>query len=91
MPYGSVYFEILFLGAERPDDPCASRAQSKLFVQKIQDYSAFLGNQLPLRLSERLGGPLFRGDLMMFQWLVNNMALQETLLTLLAELHSERD
>ncbi|OQU98193.1 hypothetical protein CLAIMM_04013 [Cladophialophora immunda] len=81
-------FEILFPGAERPDDPYVTCARSDEMVQTIQGYTAFLGNRLPLRLSERLGGPLFGGDPMTFQWLIN-MALEETLPTLLRELHGE--
>ncbi|EXJ67687.1 uncharacterized protein A1O5_09033 [Cladophialophora psammophila CBS 110553] len=78
-------FDILFPGAKRPHTPYVDCANSPATMQSVRDYNTFLENHLPQRLSERMGGPLFGGDPMMFQWLVN-MALEETLPTVLREL-----
>jgi len=81
-------FDVLFPGAERPDNPYVECANMQATVQSVQDYTAFLENRLPMRLSERLGGPLFNAEPQMFQWLIN-MALEETLPTVLQELQGE--
>ena len=78
----------LFPGADRPDNPYVECANVQAAVQSVQDYTAFLENRLPARLSERLGGPLFGADPMMFQWLIN-MALEETLPIILRDLQGE--
>ncbi|KAH0839142.1 hypothetical protein AYO21_04735 [Fonsecaea monophora] len=79
-------FDILFPDAQRPGTPYVEDANSPPIRQYVRDYNVYLEAHLPQRLSERMGGPLFGGDPMMFQWLVN-MALEETLPTVLRELH----
>jgi hypothetical protein len=81
-------FEILFPGAERPNDPYVECAILQAALPGARDYAAFLENRLPSRLSERLGGPLYGSDDPMTQWLIN-VALEETLPTVLHDLLGE--
>ncbi|KIW66137.1 hypothetical protein PV04_08339 [Phialophora macrospora] len=81
-------FEILFPGAERPNNPYVECGNFQAALPTAHNYAAFLENRLPLRLSERLGGPLYGSDDPMTQWLIN-MALERTLPTVLHELHGE--
>jgi hypothetical protein len=71
-----------------PDNPYVDCANLQASVQSVQDYTEFLENRLPLRLSESLGRPLYGSDDPPTRWIIN-MALEETLPTVLQELRRE--
>jgi hypothetical protein len=83
-------FDILFPGADRPENPFVECSDLQTTLENVQSYTAFLQVRLPSRLAERVAVPLVgdHEDTGTILWMINTV-LEETLPTVLRQLQGE--